>query len=612
MQKINTPFLIFTFFFFSFAYSQKDIPYLERKVSLNFSNVAISDVFKSITKQTEVQFSYNSSLFNDTRKVSLNVSKMPLRLVLENLFKGTSQSYKLRKYYIIIYQVAAQKTNEVKRILFTGYIYDGRDSASLENVSVYIKNGKYAALSNDYGYFTVQFSKPEKQSSVLISVAKENYKDTTIAIDASAPKQFKIYLNPKPSISNQISQNSLPLIVDSFRILPKKDSVIKSEKEFIGKWLGFKKFRQNLRNINDTLFSNFSLSLVPIISTNKLLSINTINKTSVNLLIGYSKGTKIAEVGGFLNIDNGNVKYVQAAGFGNVVTDSVLGVQAAGVFNIVNGYVKGVQLGGVFNVASKINAIQLAGVFNHSKSGEGLQAAGVYNFNSGHIRGIQAAGVFNASDSIKGIQLAGLLNASKQVDGLQLSGLLNVAKKVKGSQISIINIADTVDGIPFGVFSFVRKGYHKLEISTNELLFLNVGFKTGVEKLHNNIFVGVNVIPARPILTMGYGLGTLIKMNNKWKFNADISAQLLYNYQINDIGFNAINKLFIGLEYKVNKKVGLAFGPSINLLVNDFSNNQYYESINALIPKPIYSSTNIAENTNTKAWLGFHVSARFF
>jgi hypothetical protein len=612
MQKISTPFLIFTFFFFSFAYSQKDIPYLERKVSLNFSNVAISDVFKSITKQTEVQFSYNSSLFNDTRKVSLNVSKMPLRLVLENLFKGTSQSYKLRKYYIIIYQVAAQKTNEVKRILFTGYIYDGHDSTSLENVSVYIKNGKYAALSNDYGYFTVQFSKPEKQSSVLISVAKENYKDTTIAIDASAPKQFKIYLNPKPSISKQISQNSLPLIVDSVRILPKKDSVIKSEKEFIGKWLGFKKFRQNLKNINDTLFSNFSLSLVPIISTNKLLSINTINKTSVNLLIGYSKGTKIAEVGGFLNIDNGNVKYAQAAGFGNVVTDSVLGVQAAGFFNIVNGYVKGIQMGGVFNVAPKMKAIQLAGVFNHSHSGEGIQAAGIYNYNRENFYGIQSAGLFNASHSIRGVQISSLFNVSNQVEGFQISGLLNVAKKVKGSQISIINIADTVIGIPFGVFSFVKKGYKKIEVSTNELLFLNIGFRTGVEKLHNIIFAGINVIPARPILTMGYGLGTLININQKWKFNSDINTQLLYNYQLNEIGFNAINKLFIGAEYKVSKKVSLAFGPSINLLMNDFSNNKYYESVNTLIPTPIYSSTNSDNKTNTKIWLGFSLSARFF
>jgi Secretin and TonB N terminus short domain len=612
MQKLRIVFLFFCYIAFTSIYSQSDIPYLERKVTLNTSGMTISEVFKFVSQQTGVLFSYNPSLFNDARKVNLNVSKMPLRLVLDNLFKGTNQSYKLRKNYIIIYQIMAQKANAVKRIQFTGYIYDGRDSASLENVSVYIKNGKYATLSNEYGYFTVQFSKPDKPSNIFVSVAKENYNDTTIVIDASASKQFKIYLNARQLVSNQISQNNLTTTNDSTQQLFNKDSAVANEQKFIKKWLGFKKFRQNLKNINDTLFSNFSLSLVPIISTNKLLSINTINKSSVNLLIGYSKGTKVAELGGVINIDNGNVKYFQAAGVGNVVTDSVHGLQAAGVFNIVNGYVEGVQLGGIFNVAPKINAIQLAGVFNHSKSVIGLQAAGVYNYNGNHIMGFQLAGLFNSSHSIEGAQIAGLFNTSKQVEGLQLSGLFNVAKKVKGSQISIINIADTVDGIPFGLFSFVRKGYHKLELSSNELLFLNVGFRTGVEKLHNNIFIGLNVIPERSILTAGYGLGTSINMNKKWNFSSDISTQLLYDYKLNEIGLSTINKLFIGVEYKVKKKASIAFGPSLNLLVNDLVNNRNQESINALIPKAIYSSTSSVNNTSTKIWLGFNVSARFF
>ncbi len=611
MQKIRCCFFVYILCFYYSIYAQIEVPFLEKKISISGSNLVISDVFKSITKQTAVLFSYNSILFNDAKRINLNVSNQPLRLVLESVFKGTNQAYKLKQNYIIIYQIEPEKLEAEKTLKFSGYVYNTSDSAAIENVSIYLKNGRHAALSNVYGYFVVNFSKPSNKESILISIAKENYNDTTVIIDVNNLKQFKIYLSVKRNRLIQFSENEGRLNMDSIVTTMPLSTVVANDRTFIQKWLGFKKFRQNLRNINDTLFSNFSLSLVPIISTNKLLSINTINKTSVNLFIGYSKGTKIAEVGGFLNIDNGNVKYAQAAGVGNVVTDSMYGVQAAGAFNIVNKDVNGIQMAGLFNTASNLRGVQLAGLYNYSAIAEGMQAAGVFNL-ANRMKGLQAAGVFSSANTIKGIQLSGLFNYSKEMNGAQVSGLVNIAKKAKGVQLSIINFADTMDGIPIGLFSFVRKGYKKMEISTNELLFGNIGFRTGVEKFHNIIFSGININPSRPIVTIGYGLGTLLKISNKWCFNAEASAQMLYDYKLNYSDFNTINRLFLGTEYRWSKKASLAFGPTLSFAAISYSNNRYYESIEKIIPSALYSSINSVDQLDNRIWLGFNVSMRFF
>jgi hypothetical protein len=611
MQKIRCCFFVYILCLCHSIHAQIEVPFLERKISITGSNITVSEIFKSITKQTTVLFSYNSILFNDARKINLNVSNQPLRLVLEAIFKGTNQAYKLKQNYIIIYQIEPQKLEEEKTLKFSGYVCNNRDSSALENVSIYLKNGRHAVLSNAYGYFAVNFSRPNNKESVLISIAKENYNDTTVIIDINNLKQSKIYLSAKRNRLIQFSENEGLLNVDSIVTTMPLTSMVSSDRTFIQKWLGFKKFRQNLRNINDTLFSNFSLSLLPIVSTNKLLSINTINKTSVNLFIGYSKGTKIAEVGGFLNIDNGNVKYVQAAGAGNVVTDSMYGVQAAGVFNIVNKHVKGIQMAGLFNTTSSLRGVQLAGLYNYSFITEGMQAAGAFNL-ANKVEGLQVAGVFNSANTIKGTQLSGLFNYSKEMNGTQVSGLVNIAKKAKGVQLSIINVSDTMDGIPIGLFSFVRKGYKKMDVSTNELLFGTIGFRTGVEKFHNIIFSGININPSRPIVTIGYGLGTLLKISNTWCFNAEASAQFLYDYKLNYSDFNTINRLFLGTEYRWRKKSSLAFGPTLNYATISYSNNRYYESIEKIIPSALYSSKNNADQLDNRLWLGFNVSMRFF
>ena len=61
-------------------------PYLERLVTLNANKQTIAELFKTISAQTSVVFSYSQS-FNDMQQLSLVCKNKPLRLVITEILK---------------------------------------------------------------------------------------------------------------------------------------------------------------------------------------------------------------------------------------------------------------------------------------------------------------------------------------------------------------------------------------------------------------------------------------------------------------------------------------------------------------------------------------------
>jgi len=104
MHSIKVKCYFFTLFVFIIciknAYSNPQQPYLERLVTLNVKEQRVAEIFKSITEQTTVVFSYTS--FNDQQKITKNYDHLPLSTVLNDLMKDLSFSYTLKGKYIII------------------------------------------------------------------------------------------------------------------------------------------------------------------------------------------------------------------------------------------------------------------------------------------------------------------------------------------------------------------------------------------------------------------------------------------------------------------------------------------------------------------------------
>jgi hypothetical protein len=624
--------------------SKAQTPYLEKSVTIRSGMYAYEDLFKQISSQTGVVFSYTG--FDDKQRVSAKFDKQPLRIVLNTLFDNGACGFKLKGKYVIITcksqpkpkadNASASKSN----VIVNGYILNAEDSSEVAESSVYLRQSKQSALTNEYGYFNL--SLPKTADILSISVAKENFRDTTVVIFSQQRNTIVIYLQPKSTPVSILTNDSLRVTLSIDSVRPVATEVRDTVPDANPFWKKFAESRANLRNISDTLFTNVSFSLVPPLSTNRLLSVNTVNKFSFNILAGSSKGIDVFELGGLLNFDYGNVKYVQIGGLANLVSGTSSGVQVGGLFNTVGENVSGVQVGGLFNrVGKDVSGVQVAGLLNLDRGKvkyvqvagianvvkdtvTAIQVGGITNINCSYTQGFQIAGIYNQSknvfggqlagianyaDTVSGVQIAGLVNTAHAVNGFQLSGLLNRGGWVNGSQLGFLNVADTITGVPIGFLSFVKKGYHKIEIACDENLLTTLSFRTGVDVFHNILIAGVQIDKGPALWTFGYGLGSAIRLGRKWYLDLDLTMQHLY-LNNTDFTYNTLTKSFLGIEYRFGKKFSIAAGPTLNL---------YSTETTAPDMDPIWSkiSQRTLENSvegayYNRLWVGAKLALRFF
>lgn len=319
----------------------------------------------------------------------------------------------------------------------------------------------------------------------------------------------------------------------------------------------FTGFFSQAQNVNVPI----RFGIFPGLSTQGQADVRTTSNFSLNLYGGRTGSVNGIELGSLFNIDKGNVQFVQAAGLFNSVNGNSRGVQSAGIFNYVGGNVNGVQASGVHNHAAK-------GVI-------GIQAAGVSNFAGNVMKGVQVAGV------------------------------VNIAKHVKGVQIGVINLADTSDGFQIGLINIVRKGYHKLYVSANEVMNANIAIKTGNPKLYNILIAGINPGANDKVFSYGYGLGREIKLGNTFTINPEITSQYLYlgNWHYD----NWLSKAQVLVNVRLAKNIALTGGPSFNVYYSD----QLAAVKGYKFNIPSYNSFELW-NDNWKGWIGWNAGLTFF
>jgi hypothetical protein len=155
------------------------------------------------------------------------------------------------------------------------------------------------------------------------------------------------------------------------------------------------------------------------------------------------------------------------------------------------------------------------------------------------------------------------------MDGVQIAGVLNYTRRLKGVQIGLINIADSSDGYSIGLINIVLKGYHKLSVTTNEIVNLQVAFKTGNAKLYSILQAGLRAGDSSRVYAFGYGLGREMALNKKKNLllNAELTSQQLYLGSWDYI--NLLNRLELNFTVKLNKHFSISAGPAYSLYITD-------------------------------------------
>ncbi len=540
-----------------FSANSQQLSLLEKRVNMKAEEEPLDRFLDRLSKEVGGVFSYSPSTIDVSKNISGNFSDQTCREVLEEVFEG-SINYKQKGVYLILTPAPPSE----KEITISGYVVDEKSGERIKNATVYNPITLQSSTTDEFGFFQFQVKNPAEENFQLI-VNKKDYSDTLI-LESRKSRFQKIFLKSE-------GEETSPIV----------RSLTEPMKNFWA-WTTNSVGYTNIENIQDTLSRGFQASFVPFVGTNRKISGSVVNDFSLNVLGGFSGGTNKAEIGGLFNINRRNVQYFQAAG----------------LFNQVGGEVKGMQVAGITNI--------------NLDSVKGFQVAGVGNFSSGPVIGLQTAGVLNiVTSDVHGIQLAGVTNYTHQnVKGGQISAVLNMARNVKGFQLGLFNYSDSISGTPIGLISFVRKGYHKIEIGADEILPLNISLRTGTRGFYNMIFAGVRPENADSVTwAFGYGVGSSPKLANKLFLNIEVSSQQLLKGNLEAL--NLINRGYIGLDYQFAKGVGIFAGPSINWRVFDSSFTDHPDLFTYTQPK-IIEEKDYQENLKSQLWYGFRAGIRFF
>lgn len=525
---------------------------MERKITFSAQNERIDLLLKQLAQEAGCVFSYSSSAIDVSRTFSGEFSDRPLREVLEVVFVGKVQ-LKSKGVYVIL----TPKPDSPKELIVSGYVVD-ESGKGIGNATIYDPITLKSSITDEFGYFQFEVKNPAVENFELI-VNKKDFSDTLL-IDKSG-NSFQKILFKSEDLGKSIAEP-----VKNFWIWTKNSVGLK-----------------NLENVSDTIHRGFQVSLVPFVGTNRKISGSVINDYSLNVLGGFSGGTEKAELGGLFNITSGNAGVVQVAG----------------LFNQVGGQVRGLQLAGLANAA--MDSVKAA------------QIAGLVNFTNGKVNGFQLAGLMNLNTkSVDGTQIAGITNFTyRDLRGAQVSGILNIARNVTGSQIGLFNYSDSTTGVPVGLISFVRKGYHNVEVGADEMLPLNISLRTGTRSFYNMLFAGIRPEQADSTTwAFGYGVGFSPNLGKKTYLNIELSAQQLNKGNV--AALNLVNRVYVGFDWQITKGFGLYAGPSLNWRLFDRSFSNHPETFTYTDP-PLLSEKNYPiADLSSQLWFGFRAGVRFF
>ncbi len=576
------------FFFTKIASAQNGI--LSKHVSFEYKNTRLKDALSDLTERYDIPFSYSSEQINVRQRISAKAVDLPLSQGLDKLLETLPVSYMLVGNHIILRS----------------------------------DKGKLTEKSTGSKQSTTKKQAPEPQSA-----------NPSILVKQEEQPEEKAPTPPPPYDSI--------LALETPNVKPIRHG--NDAHPFDETLLNFEKWRyqtdtwptrQNERRIAQ-------VSVLPFIGTNTRQSDDVTNNLSMNLLWGVNGGVNGMEVGMGLNMLERDMNGFQVAGLGNKVNRNMTGTQFGGIFNYAGGSAKGFQAAGVVNFAQSAEAAQAAGLANFVQGDvAGLQASGLFNTVGGSAKGVQASGLFNKTGGDSKVQAAGGFNRSRgssrvqaaggfNISGgntkFQISSILNAADDVqvgqfgtfnrargnmRGLQVGLINISDTVSGVPIGLINIVKRGYNKFEIYGSEILHGNFQLKLGANRFYNIFHVGARVPPGDGtyIWGLGYGIGKVTTLSQKSTLNWELMAIHISENEPWTNSLNSIGEFRWLWNHQLGKSIGFFIGPTANVMVSQLRNPETGEIRSPVVPYTLVDE-DLNPKTNLKAWVGVNAGFRF-
>ena len=176
LLRIKVLFLLAAIGAFGSLVAQTSAP--DARISLDLQNVPLKEVFARIEDQSDCIFVYYDNVLDASRRVSISVSDQTVEDVLEVLFAGTENTWKLSGRQIVIGRAAAaDKTEKRTSLRVMGSVRD-RNGDPLIGVTVFVKERPNIGTATDInGNYLIDVSPDD-----VLEFSYVGYKTQNVAV----------------------------------------------------------------------------------------------------------------------------------------------------------------------------------------------------------------------------------------------------------------------------------------------------------------------------------------------------------------------------------------------------------------------------------------------
>jgi hypothetical protein len=629
--------LILLLFFVTDVCGQQRIS--EQKITLNENQKSVKQILQSITNQTEIRFSYNPQIINDSKITSIKISNANISNVLKLLFEDTI-SFKQVSNYVILSKNNTQKMeNTITRLNENKTtVQNPKPNLPQEENQIIVPKDN-SIVSQEENSIIFQEDKTTDNQNFASSILIKEGKNQQANIGSDSSDCHSLNNN-----NDDMNKHLATLLVAS--ALLAADTLFAQQTT---------QNDSNTRSVETTGKTEKSIpvqfSLVYPLGTSWVNSAHNQYNFSLSLIGGVTGKIKGVELAPVFNVNLKGVKGAQfAAGFNiasvayrkdaEIADYESKNVQFATIFNLTR-LGTSTQFAAGFNIADKApfqasaigniakqapvqmtagfnitqnSKLQISAIANIAKHSVSVQMSSGINY--AQKSAVQMAAIVNVSDTAK-VQISAVGNISRE-SKFQLS-VVNVTKKGK-VQIGIVNVRDTADGVSIGLINIVRKGgVMEAGIEFGEFITAAATFRSGIRPFYSILSVGYNASFGNDdwgnnMLVIGAGFGSTIRLHKKMDLNLEL---INYNIITNNLPVSEYypTEVFLQLRtvfnYTFNRHLKLFVGPTFNLFYQYYTIKFGYGDYK-FYATPSYSFASKNDGfKQTNFWIGGTIGLKF-
>ena len=181
IMKLNVLFLfVFCFNLSASVFSQ------HMKVSLKLEKASMEEFFQVIQDKTGLSFLYNSKLFGNEEKITLDIVDKPLNEILTEVLEPKGFTYKYRDEVIVVKKIPIHAQQEKEKRSITGIVKDDTE-APLPGATVLIKGTLTGVVTDVNGNFSLS---TEDVPNITIVISFVGMKTREIVVDGNKPLEI--------------------------------------------------------------------------------------------------------------------------------------------------------------------------------------------------------------------------------------------------------------------------------------------------------------------------------------------------------------------------------------------------------------------------------------